>query len=144
MSSDLQLIKRTIATVQGSDLPRDVVRFLEDGFTNILHSPGITMDAAFGLRRSTGKRKVWSDYGQQERARLIQSFYARHYSQYVSKYRASQLLAYDLGAMQSGTAAEFPAEYVQLFESLRQLPVALPTSKSEVYKNLRFTLKDPL
>lgn len=144
MSSDLQIIKRTIATVQGSDLPRDVVRFLANGFIQYLHTPGVTLDDAFGLRRSPGKRKVWSDYGRQERPRLLQTFYAQHYSRYVSKHRASELLAYDLDAMQLGTTAEFPAEYVRLFESLRLLPVAIPTSKSEVYKNLRFTLKDAL
>ena len=145
MSSDLQLVKRTLAWVQGSDAPRDIKRFLEDGFTQLLHSPGIAMDAAFGLRRSPGKRKVWADYGRQERPRLLQTFYAQHYSRYgVSRHQASELLADDLAAMQAGTTAEFPAEYAQLFESLHQLPVAIPTSKSEVYKNLRFTLKDVL
>ena len=145
MSSDLQLIKRTIAWVQGSDAPRDVARFLEGGLTQYLHTPGLSLDAAFGLQGRIGKRRSWSEFGRQERARLLQAFYAQHYSRYgVSRYRASELLADDLDVMQSGTASEFPPEYVRLFESLHLLPVAIPTSKSEVYKNLRFTLKDAL
>ena len=70
MSSDLQIIKRTLAAIQGSDLPGDVVRFLEDGFTQYLYTPGVTLDDAFGLRGRIGKRRAWSEYGQQERAEL--------------------------------------------------------------------------
>ena len=142
MSSDLQLIKRALAAIPASNLPADVARFFEDGLTRFLHTPGITMEDAFGLQRAIGKRGIWAAYGQQARAELLQTFFIQNYLRHdVSKYQASAWLAHDLDVLQAGAATGFPPEYVRLFESLRLLPVAVPTLKSEVYRNLRVRLK---
>ena len=142
MSPDVQIIKRTLAAVPGSDLPRDVVRFLEDGFTRLLHSPGITMDDAFGLRGPIGKRRAWSEYGQQKRAELLQRHKAK-YHEAQSKKTASKIIAGGLERRAKGDD-QVPPEIIELYDALVQLPVALPRSPRQVEKYLSIPLKDPL
>lgn len=142
MSPDVQIIKRTLAAVQGSDLPRDVVRFLEDGFNQYLYTPGVTLDVAFGLPGPIGKRRAWSEYGQQKRAELLQRYKAK-YHEAQSKKTASHIIADDLARRAKGDD-QVPPEVVELYDALAQLPVALPRSQRQVEKYLSVPLKDPL
>lgn len=143
MSSDLQIIKRALAAIQGSDLPGDVVRFLEDGFTQYLYTPGVTLDDAFGLRGRIGKRRAWSEYGQQERAELLQRYKAK-YHEAQSKKTASQIIADGIARLDSDDRRTVAPEYVELYDALALLPVKLPRSARQVEKYLSVPLKDPL
>ena len=143
MSSDLQLIKRTIAAVQGSDLPRDVARFLEDGFTQYLYTPGVTLDDSFGLQGRIGKRRIWFEVAKQSRAEFLQ----RHYEQChatKTKHAASKVIADNLARLKMESSRTVAPEYVELYDALVKLPLKTPTTQARVYEYLRLPLKDVL
>ena len=146
MSSELEFIVRSLAALEGgSKLPDDVARVWIRGLRAYRDKPSISMEDAFGLRGPTGKRRVWSEFAQQERARFIQIVFARTYSKIgISKRRAAELIARDLDAIQSGSTVAFPRELVELYDALARLPVKLPRSARQVEKYLSIPLKDPL